>query len=157
MAQANVITSPAFLMLPGELHIKVYEKLLEDFTGDTTPLQGALLSCRQLKREIEHELPGMFLESLTTTVRSIQQTWASHFPTAGPLLATLPAAHTPLNEMHLQISMPKSVFLAHNEYGEGKPRVPVLETLPVKPPNRSKCLGATNLSCAIIIIIVRTS
>ena len=30
-------------------------------------------------------------------------------------------------------------------------------TEPVKPPNRSKCLGATNLSCAIIIIIIRTS
>jgi hypothetical protein len=125
MSNMNV-ASPLFLLLPSEIRISVYEHLLSDFTGDTTALQGAMISSSQIKAELEHEMPRMLHAHLTATVQSTQQAWAAQFPTSSPLLITLSPADAELN---LGVSIPKSVFLTSHRERNTDPLVLVLSPL----------------------------
>jgi hypothetical protein len=125
MSNINV-ASPAFLLLSSEIRISVYEHLLSDFTGDTTDLQGAMMSSSQVKAELEHEMPRMLHVHLTATVLFIQQAWAAQFPTFSPLLITLSPADA---ELTLSVSIPKSVFLTSHRDLNTDPLVSVLSPL----------------------------
>jgi hypothetical protein len=92
-----------FLLLPNELRKKVYKELLSEFTGDTSALRGAILSCHQLVQELSHEMSSMFYANLFSTLSSIQAAWdTAHFSST---LRTL------LLGAKVSISIPKSAFL----------------------------------------------
>jgi hypothetical protein len=110
-ATIKELTPPSrFLQLPSELRIKVYKELLSDFTGNTSPVRAAILSCRQLNHELSYEMPSVFHANLSLTILSIQTVWDKAVPLSA-LRITLLLAGTSLRSPKVGISIPKSAFL----------------------------------------------
>jgi hypothetical protein len=60
-----------FFTLPAELCILMTEFLVSDYEGHKTYLKGALLSCKKMKAEVEHEMTRALLQNLALSLEDI--------------------------------------------------------------------------------------